>query len=305
MAHSRIPMAVCAVVGEVLRGSHPTLEALFEAAGAPGPPPALPHHSKWKTWLFGAGNDPKVDGLALLGNVIEEFMDLPPSPAANMVDASGLAIDPIADYEARRKRLVNVLEEHGLRYFRGGRVLPNDQTPPLTNGAKQQPQKSAIAPKVPSSVEELIRTIIRGLPRAMHPLTHRRKGAIPLTFDSEYDIQDLLHSQLRPWIADIRPEEFTPSYAGTSTRMDFLLPRHRLVLEIKRVRDKSHATKIGDELIVDTEHYRSHAKCDRLWCVIYDPLHLIRNPSGLVADLEGKRSSQDGSVVVSVFIISG
>jgi hypothetical protein len=59
---------VCAVMGEVLSGSHHALNAFFEAAGVPGPPPDLPHHSKWKTWLFRAGNDPQVDSLALLAD---------------------------------------------------------------------------------------------------------------------------------------------------------------------------------------------------------------------------------------------
>ena len=87
-----------------------------------------------------------------------------------------------------------------------------------------------------------------------------------MTFESEYDIQDLIHAQLRPWVSDIRPEEFTPSYAGSATRMDFLLPDHKLVIEIKRVRDKTHASKVSDELIIDIEHYRRHQCCDRLWC---------------------------------------
>ncbi len=292
MPHVRLPMAICAVVGEVLVGSHPTLDALFIAAGAPGPPPNLSHHSKWKTWLFSAGNDPQVDSLAVLGNLIEEFMDLPP------------AIGDLDEYERKRARVNSVLEEHGFRYFRGGRVLPNGETPSPTigiainTGQVNEPQR-------PSKLEELLETIIRGLPRAMHPLTHRRKGVTSLAIESEYDIQDLLHSQLRPWIADIRPEEFTPSYAGSNARMDFLLLKHSLVLETKRVRDAKHGAHIGDELIIDIEHYRRNPKCERLWCVIYDPLHLIRNPSGLVADLEGKRSTPDGTVQVRVFVISG
>ena len=100
-------------------------------------------------------------------------------------------------------------------------------------------------------MEDLLLVLLRGLRRAMHPLMHRRKGAHSLSFDSEYDIQDLLHSLLRPWVADIRPEEFTPSYAGTSTRMDFLLPAHSLVIEMKFVRDRPHGRRIGDELIID------------------------------------------------------
>ena len=138
----------------------------------------------------------------------------------------------------------------------------------------------------------------------MHPLTHRRRGAVPLTFQSEYDVQDLLHALLRPWVADIRPEEFTPSYAGSSTRMDFLLPTHRLVLELKFVRDRQHGRKIGDEFIVDIEHYRRHPDCDALWCVIYDPGNLLMNPTGLVKDLEGTRATADGAVAVRVFVIA-
>ena len=108
----RLPMAVCAAVAEVLDGSHPTLDALFEAAGAPGPPPDLAHHSKWKNWLHRAGNDPNVNSLAVLGNLIEEFMDLPPPPAT--AEIYGVEHDPIAVYDQKRARLNAVLEQHGL-----------------------------------------------------------------------------------------------------------------------------------------------------------------------------------------------
>ena len=304
MSNIRIPIAICAAVAEVLNGSHNDLNMLFETAGAPGPPPDLAHHSKWKIWLQKAGNDPEVDSLAVLGNLIEEFMDLP--PVANNGESNdflGVNHDPLAEYNNQRERLVKVLEEHGFRYFRGGRVLPigmeeADESESIKETQSHEGQK-------PSSVEELLEIIIRGLPRAMHPLTHRRKNSQVLSFDSEYDIQDLLHSQLRPWIADIRPEEFTPSYAGSNTRMDFLLPMHKLVIETKRVRDKSHASKVGDELIIDIEHYRRHPKAKHLWCVIYDPQLLIPNPKGLSSDLEGERKTADGSIQVKVFIFGG
>ena len=97
-------MAVCATVTEVLDGSHQTLEALFEEAGVPGPPPDLAHHSKWKTWLRRAGNDASVDGLAVIGRLIEEFMDLPPLPAAEILGI-GIGHDPVAEYNQKRTRL--------------------------------------------------------------------------------------------------------------------------------------------------------------------------------------------------------
>ena len=156
---------------------------------------------------------------------------------------------------------------------------------------------------MPTNIEEVLQVLVRGLRRAMHPLTHRRKGTQALVFSNEYDVQDLLHALLRPWVADIRPEEFTPSYAGSSTRMDFLLPAHKLVVELKFVRDRAHAKKIGDELIVDIEHYRKHPDCQALWCVVYDPNHYLTNAEGLCSDLSGRRRSQDVELETKVFVL--
>lgn len=288
----RLSKSLCAVVGDVISstGSHPTLDELFISAGAPGEPPALSHSSKWKTWLFRAGQDPHVDSLAVLGNILEEFMDLPPAEP-----------EALESWREKRARVESVLEENGLRYFRFGRVLPQGAPvePVGSRGISVPPQQA----QRPSDVEELLGVVVRGLRRAMHPLTHRRRGAQPLTFGNEYDVQDLLHALLRPWIGDIRPEEFTPSYAGSSTRMDFLLSAHSLVIETKIVRDRSHAKRIGDELIIDIEHYRKHQDCNTLWCVIYDRDHLITNAGGLKMDLEGPRKSKDGEVFVKVFVL--
>ncbi len=291
MANIRIPWAVCAAIGEVLIGSHATLDELFKSSGAPGEPPRLSHHNKWKAWLFRAGNDPEVDSLAVLGNVLEEFMDIHPQEGTEEYEV----------WTTNRNRIVNILEEHGFRYFRGGRVLPNDDSV-ISTEAEQISSTNESVTK-PSSIEELLMVLVRGLPRAMHPLTHRRKGAQPLSFSTEYDVQDLLHALLRPWVADIRPEEFTPSYAGSSTRMDFLLPTHSLVIELKFVRDRNHGKRIGDELIIDIEHYRRHPDCKFLWCVIYDTEKLLLNAEGLKNDLEGRRDTPDGNVTVNIVVL--
>lgn len=241
----KIPKAICSVVGEVLskRNSHDTLNRLFKSSGAPGDPPDLAHHSKWKNWLFEAGSDPNIDSFKVLGNVLEEFMDVAPNAFS----------EGYADWESDRRRVASVLEEYGFRYFQGGRILPHSLNSQVIDDASQK-----VTSARPESVEELLAILVRGLPRAMHPLIHRRKGAQTLSFSSEYDVQDLLHSMLRPWVLDIRPEEFTPSYAGNSARMDFLLPAHKLVIELKFVRDRYHGKKLGDELIIDFEHYRRH-----------------------------------------------
>jgi hypothetical protein len=208
MTSIRLPRAVCAVVADVLRGSHATLDSLFLTSGAPGPPPAGPHSSKWKDWLVQAGMDPGVDSLSVLGNVLEEFMDLAPNPLSYSVE----------DWQANRERVVRVLEEYGLRYYRGGRVLPTGQIPDELQLTLVTERHGSAKP---ADISEVLEVLVKGLRRAMHPLTHRRKGAQALTFSTEYDVQDLLHALLRPWVGDIRPEEFTPSYAGSTTRMDF------------------------------------------------------------------------------------
>lgn len=286
----RLSRSLCAVVGEVLVGSHESLNHLFQSSGAPGEPPPLSHGTKWKEWLFRTGQDPNVDSLHVLGNVLEEFMDLPPKRDTPEHEV----------WRERRARVEAALEENGLRYYRFGRVLPQGESVPEVD----TPQRMApLAVAKPQKVEELLEVIVRGLRRAMHPLTHRRKGAQYLSFGNEYDVQDLLHALLRPWVNDIRPEEFTPSYAGSSTRMDFLLPAYALVIETKIVRDRSHARRLGDELIIDTEHYRRHPSCEELWCVVYDPDHLLTNAEGLKADLQGTRSTPDGKVDVRVFVL--
>ncbi|MGE5113053.1 MAG: hypothetical protein ACM3JB_19490 [Acidobacteriaceae bacterium] len=217
------------------------------------------------------------------------------APSSDEMDMSFIG------WELDRERVVEVLEQSGLRYYRGGRVLPTGQMPEQGHASPPIPVTSESAK--PSDINEVLQVLIGGLRRAMHPLTHRRKGAQALSFSTEYDVQDLLHVLLRPWVADIRPEEFTPSYAGSSTRMDVLLPKHKTVIELKFVRDRNHAKRIGDELIVDIDHYQRHPDCSQLWCVVFDPEHLLTNAEGLKRDLEGQRSTKDGQVTVKVLIL--
>lgn len=283
--------ALIAAIASILRGSHAILDDVFLKAGAPGPPPNLSQGRKWKEWLSICATNSECDTLAVLGGVLEEFMDIEPTNP-----------EFVEKWKVDRERVARTLEENGLRYYPGGRVIPSGEPQPAYPVASSSLATVSVGPRKPSSVDELLLVLLKNLPRAMHPLSHRRKGAVPLTFSSEYDIQDLLHALLRPWVSDIRPEEFTPSYAGSSTRMDFLLPAHKTVIETKLVRDALHAKRIGDELIVDIDHYRKHPGCEILWCVVYDAEHLIRNPESL-KDLEGSRTSKDGTIEVKVLVV--
>ncbi len=107
-----------------------------------------------------------------------------------------------------------------------------------------------------------------------------------LTIDDEYDVQDLLHALLRLHFDDVRAEEWTPSYAGGASRVDFLLKNEKIVVEAKKTRNGLTTPDIGAQLLVDIARYQNHPDCDCLVCFIYDPEGRVRNPAGLEADLE-------------------
>jgi hypothetical protein len=106
-----------------------------------------------------------------------------------------------------------------------------------------------------------------------------------LEIEDEYDVQDLFHSLLHLHFDDVRAEEWTPSYAGGSSRIDFLLKREQIIVEIKKTRKTLSAKDIGDQLIIDTKRYKAHPDYKCLFCFVYDPEGRIENPSGLESDL--------------------
>jgi hypothetical protein len=81
-----------------------------------------------------------------------------------------------------------------------------------------------------------------------------KEEAERLKVTDEHDAQDLYHALLRIFFADVRQEEWTPSYAGSSARIDFLLPEHGLAIELKHARKSMTKKTLGDELTVDVGH---------------------------------------------------
>jgi hypothetical protein len=96
----------------------------------------------------------------------------------------------------------------------------------------------------------------------------------------------------------VRPEQWTPEYAGGSAKIDFLLPEVSLSVETKIVTEKHGRKEIGEELIIDSARYRTHPKCDILVCLVYDPKFLLENKHGFISDLES-----DPNLKVRVFVI--
>jgi hypothetical protein len=130
-------------------------------------------------------------------------------------------------------------------------------------------------------------------------IKNRYNDRSTILIDDEYDVQDLMNALLRINYEDIRKEEYTPSYAGGSTRIDFLLKREKTLIEVKKTRANLKDKEVGNQLILDIAHYRSHPDCKKLVCFVYDPENLIINPRGLEDDLN--RASTD-DMIVEVYI---
>lgn len=143
--------------------------------------------------------------------------------------------------------------------------------------AEEQPGQNA---------EEALENIFNKFHRIARQLRTRHDSRETLTIKDEYDVQDLLHALLQLHFDDIRPEEWTPSYAGGAVRMDFMLKDEGIIIEVKKTRDSMTSKKLGEELIIDREKYKSHPDCRKMYCFVYDPEGLLGNPSGIKKDLE-------------------
>ena len=145
---------------------------------------------------------------------------------------------------------------------------------------------------------EYIKIICDRFHLIVRQLRARHDDRETLNVQDEYDVQDLFHALLHLFFDDIRAEEWTPSYAGKSSRMDFLLKQEQIVIEIKKTRRGLGAKELGSQLIEDIERYQAHPDCDVLICFVYDPDGWIANPRGIENDLN--RSLND--FVVEVII---
>jgi hypothetical protein len=119
---------------------------------------------------------------------------------------------------------------------------------------------------------------------------HAERNTLLIT--DEYDVQDLLHAILRLNFSDVRPEEWTPSYAGNSNRMDFLLKEAQIAIEVKMTRNNLKDKEVGEQLIIDIAKYKQHPHVKTLYCFVYDPDSIIYNPTGLEKDLNQQSSDE-------------
>jgi hypothetical protein len=145
---------------------------------------------------------------------------------------------------------------------------------------------------------QIVENICRRFHLFARQLLVRHAGRPTLKMADEYDVQDALHALLRLHFEDVRPEEWTPSYAGKSTRMDFVLKREQVVIEVKMTRKGLGQKEVLQQLTEDKERYRVHPDCRSLVCFVYDPCGMCDNPNALEDDV----SVPDGEFRVVVIV---
>lgn len=144
----------------------------------------------------------------------------------------------------------------------------------------------------------ILNTIFENFHTCSRQLRRRHSNRPTLEISDEYDVQDLLNALLRLHFDDVRPEEWTPSYAGGSNRMDFLLKDEEIALEVKMTRDGLKDKEVGEQLLIDIVKYQAHPNCKNLYCFVYDPDGHIRNPRGLEKDLSNAAENIDVKVYI-------
>lgn len=135
---------------------------------------------------------------------------------------------------------------------------------------------------------ELIENIFLKFHSVAVEITRRHANRKTLRIRDEYDVQDLLHGLLRIHFEDIQDEEWTPSYAGGCSRIDFLLRNENIAIEVKMTRKGLSQKKIREQIIIDKAYYKPHPRCRTLYCLVYDPQDKIKNPRGFERDLSDR-----------------
>jgi hypothetical protein len=146
----------------------------------------------------------------------------------------------------------------------------------------------------------ILYNILERFDRSARQLRRRYGNRSNFEINDEYDTQDLLHIILKCYFDDVRPEDYTPSYAGSSSKVDFLLKNEKIVIEVKFATPKLKDKHIGEQLIIDINRYKGHPDCKYLVCFVYDPDGNIRNPIGLENDLNGNYNNDKLMVKVIV-----
>jgi hypothetical protein len=163
---------------------------------------------------------------------------------------------------------------------------------------------TSIAPlsrvKIANHVDDVL-DLLRTFPDCAGYSANRREKRI-LSLDGESGVQDLIYFMLKPAITDLVPETPVAGFTRQYTIQDFRSVSLRLVIEAKRIRNKTHGRAIKTELHDDIGNYKNDPYCDDLIFFIYDPEIYIESITGLRDAIEGEHSRNKRSLRVHCIV---
>lgn len=182
---------------------------------------------------------------------------------------------------------INTIKSLETKTHHGSETLKN-----ILIDIKEYVNKDYISTHLETAIEPMtiLQTIFSRFHKVARGLKRRYKNRDTLIIKDEYDVQDLLHSLLLLHFNVVRTEEWTPSYAGSSSRMDFLLKDEKIVIEVKKSRETMTDKDLGNQLIVDIERYQEHPDCETVICFVYDPEGVLGNPTAIANDLNKRHN---------------
>lgn len=145
---------------------------------------------------------------------------------------------------------------------------------------------------------DAILSLCRSFPRFARQLQERDRSKPPLLIEDEYDLQYLFHALLKLDFPRVKAEEYTPSYAAKSSRIDFYLKADGIALELKLTSPTLRDKELGKQLIDDSRRYRQVPGCKALVCYVHDEGHL-REPETLEEELSGVFDGLEVRVIIS------
>jgi len=179
-------------------------------------------------------------------------------------------------------------------------------TPELNQWCRENPPaiviaKPSIGYDVVRQAEALIRNhtdplldeledMLRRFPNFVKAVSRRHADRPGFALLDEYDVQDLLRGLLSFKAEAFREEEWTPSYAGASSRIDFVLSSRKAAIEVKMTRPSMTIRELGDQLLVDIARYGVHPDVRSLVCFIVDAANIIHNREALIRDFRSSSS---------------
>lgn len=132
--------------------------------------------------------------------------------------------------------------------------------------------------------------------------SHNRRGKPIIDTKGEDGVQDILYFMLKPYIFDLVPEQPNSGETRQYSIQDFRSKSLKTIIEVKRVRNKSHGKSIKKEMNDDIGEYKSDSDCENLVIVIFDPEHHIESRSGLVRSFDGIHTHGEKKLYVKTII---